>query len=77
MSVEIRMPKFGLTMTEGTVVTWLKAKGDTVTKGEPVLEVETDKINNVVESPADGTLSEIIAQEGETFSVSDLLGVIT
>jgi len=70
------MPKLGLTMTEGTVVKWLKAEGDKVSKGEALLEIETEKITNVVESPADGTLTKIIAKEGEVYEVTALLGII-
>jgi len=77
VSYEIIMPKLGLTMTEGTVTKWLKAEGDKVYKGETLLEIETEKIANVVESPADGTLTRIIAKEGEIYEVSAVLGIIT
>ena len=76
MRYEITMPKFGLTMTEGTVTKWLKSVGDKVSKGEAVLEVETEKITNVVESPADGILKEQIAAEGEVYPISAVLGII-
>ena len=76
MSHEVTMPKFGLTMTEGTVTKWLKAVSDPVAKGEPLLEVETEKITNTVETPADGTLKEQIAVEGEIYPVGALLGII-
>ncbi|WP_321415766.1 2-oxo acid dehydrogenase subunit E2 [uncultured Desulfobacter sp.] len=76
MAVEILMPKWGLTMKEGTVSKWLKAIGDTVTKGENLLEVETSKITNTVESPGDGTLHQIVVPEGETVPVMTILGVL-
>jgi len=76
MSYNIIMPKLGLTMTEGTIVKWLKAEGDKVVKGEPLIEIETEKIANVVESPADGTLIQIIAKEGEVYEVTAILGII-
>ena len=76
MSYNIIMPKLGLTMTEGTIVKWLKAEGDKVVKGEPLIEIETEKISNVVESPADGTLVKIIAKEGEVYEVTAVLGII-
>jgi len=76
MSYNIIMPKLGLTMTEGTIVKWLKAEGDKVVKGEPLIEIETEKISNVVESPADGTLVKIIAKEGEVYEVTAVLGMI-
>ena len=77
MEYNVIMPKLGLTMTEGTVVKWLKAEGDKVIKGETLLEIETEKITNVVESPADGTLTKIIAREGEAYEVAAVLGIIT
>src|SRR5262245_34562252 len=56
MAVEIVMPKWGLSMQEGTIGAWLKNDGDTVRQGEPVAEIETEKITNLVEAPADGIL---------------------
>lgn len=76
MATNVLMPKLGLTMTEGTVVKWNKAVGDTVTAGEALVEIETDKINNVIESPADGTLLKILVSEGDTMDVTGLMAVI-
>ena len=76
MSYQITMPKFGLTMTEGTVTKWLKSVGEQVSKSEPLMEVETEKITNVVEAPADGVLKEQTAVEGEVYPVGAVLGVI-
>lgn len=76
MAVEIKMPQLGLTMTEGVVTKWLKAEGDTVAKGEPLYEVETDKLTNVVESEEDGVLLRIVAGEGEEVPVQGLLAYI-
>jgi pimeloyl-ACP methyl ester carboxylesterase len=56
MAVEIVMPKWGLSMQEGTIGAWLKGDGDAVRQGEPVVEIETEKITNLVEAPADGVL---------------------
>ena len=64
MATAVVMPKFGQTMTEGTVVKWLKLPGDAVKKGEVVLRVETDKAEMDVESEAAGTLSRIDVPEG-------------
>ena len=64
MSVEIVMPQLGLTMTEGSVSTWLKKAGETVKKDEIVLAVATDKVDMDVESPADGTMGEILIEPG-------------
>jgi len=65
---EMLMPKLSDTMEEGTVLRWLKAEGDTITRGEPLVEIETDKATMTVEAPADGTLR-IIAAEGDTLDV--------
>lgn len=64
MAVPVLMPKLGLTMDEGIVIRWLKTVGDPVQKGEPLLEVETDKSAVEVESSASGVLSQIVAGEG-------------
>lgn len=76
MAAEIRMPQLGLTMTEGTIINWLKQVGDTVKKGEPVLEIETDKLTSEIESEADGVLLAACANEGDDVPVKGLLGVI-
>lgn len=76
MASELTMPQLGLTMTEGIVSRWLKSEGDTVHVGDEIVEVETDKINNIVESPEDGVLLKIIAEEGETLPVKGILGYI-
>ena len=76
MASELTMPQLGLTMTEGIVSRWLKAEGDTVHAGDEIVEVETDKINNIIESPEDGVLLKIIAGEGETLPVKGVLGYI-
>lgn len=64
MAQSIVMPKLGLTMTEGTIVRWIKKEGDPVASGDGLFEVETDKLTNTVQATADGTLLKITAQEG-------------
>ena len=76
MATEIKMPQLGLTMEEGTVERWLKAEGDTVKAGEPLLEITTDKLTNEVEAEADGVLLKIVAPEGTDVPVQGLLGYI-
>jgi pyruvate dehydrogenase E2 component (dihydrolipoamide acetyltransferase) len=76
MAQDVIMPKWGLTMKEGKVVRWLKGEGDPVEAGEPLFEVETDKITNSVESPASGILYQIIVPEGEVAEVQAVLAII-
>ena len=76
MPVSILMPALSPTMTEGNVAKWLKNKGDSVEADEPVVELETDKVNLEVPSPSDGVLSEISAQNGSTVEVGAVLGSI-
>lgn len=76
MAFEIKMPQLGLTMEEGTVAQWLKQEGDTVAKGDVLLEIITDKLTSEIESEADGVLLKIVAKEGEDVPVKGLLGYI-
>jgi pyruvate dehydrogenase E2 component (dihydrolipoamide acetyltransferase) len=73
---EIFMPKVGDAMTEGKIVRWYKQAGDKVSKGEPVLEIETDKVNLDLEAEADGTLGELRAKEGQMIPVGETLAQI-
>ena len=73
MATEIIMPKLGLTMTEGSIVHWMKHDGDTVKKGEPIFEVQTDKVVLEVEAPSDGVLRTLTG-EGITVPVLTIIG---
>jgi len=73
---EIQMPKLSDTMTEGTLVSWKKKKGDKVSAGEVIAEIETDKATMEWESPEDGTLTEIYVEEGGKVNVGDKIGFI-
>jgi pyruvate dehydrogenase E2 component (dihydrolipoyllysine-residue acetyltransferase) len=73
---KLGMPKWGLSMTEGRLVGWLVDEGAEIAVGDEVAEVETEKINGVVESPAAGVLRRRVASEGDVVSVGGLLGVI-
>jgi len=76
MAEVIKMPKLGLSMQKGTIVKWLFKEGERVEKGEPLLEIETEKIVNEVESPISGILLKIYVHEGETAPILAPLGVI-
>lgn len=69
MAVEVVMPKFGLTMTEGTIQQWFKSEGDTIKAGEALFEVETEKVLYEVEAPADGTVAKLL------YAVEAVVGV--
>ena len=77
MSEEIVVPVLGESITEATVSKWLKKSGDSVKADEPIVELETDKVNLEVPSPVSGVLSNIKTKEGETVKVGALLGVVT
>ncbi|MFA5521950.1 MAG: biotin/lipoyl-containing protein [Castellaniella sp.] len=72
----LTMPKFGLTMREGTVATWRVAQGDSLLRGDELADIETDKITNVLEAPVDGVLRRQVAPEGTTLPVGALIGVM-
>ena len=76
MATKIIMPQGGQDITEGAVVSWLKAEGDPVKKGEAICEVETEKAVFEVESPVDGILLKIIVQEGEKVPIFSVIGVV-
>src|ERR671927_1950240 len=73
---EIQMPKLSDTMTEGTLVAWKKKKGDKVTAGDVIAEIETDKATMEWESPEDGTLTEIYVEEGGKVEVGQRIAFI-
>src|SRR3954467_2215382 len=73
---EISMPKLSDTMTEGTLVAWKKKKGDKVSTGEVIAEIETDKATMEWESPEDGTLTEIYVEEGGKVTVGEKIAFI-
>jgi len=76
MSVEIRVPAMGDSITEATIGRWFKKAGDAVAMDEPLVELETDKVTLEVNAPAAGALSEILAETGATVAVGALLGTI-
>jgi 2-oxoglutarate dehydrogenase E2 component (dihydrolipoamide succinyltransferase) len=77
MSIEIKVPAMGESVTEATVARWFKQEGDAVSRDEPLLELETDKVTVEVPAPADGALESITAKPGDTVEVGALLGRIS
>src|SRR5437763_15185755 len=77
MAIDVVMPQMGESIAEGTVVRWLKKTGEKVERDEPLLEISTDKVDAEIPSPASGTLSEIIAQEGQTVGVNTVVARLT
>src|SRR3954447_18790638 len=73
MAIDVVMPQMGESIAEGTVVRWIKKPGDKVERDEPLLEISTDKVDAEIPSPASGTVTEILAQEGETVRVSAVM----
>ena len=76
MATPIKMPLLGMTMEEGIISKWLVSDGDTVTKGQVIVEFETDKINAEIEAPADGVIGGITAKAGESVKVQGVVAYI-
>ena len=76
MKINIQMPKMGESLTEGTIIAWLKAVGDEVKKDEIIYEITTDKVDTEIPSPVDGILVEIKVKEQETVDVDTVVAVI-
>ena len=76
MAEKVIMPKQGLQMTEGTIIQWLVEEGGVCTEGEPLFEMETDKLTITMDSPASGTLLKIVRGEGETVPITETIAVI-
>jgi pyruvate dehydrogenase E2 component (dihydrolipoamide acetyltransferase) len=75
--IEVVMPQMGVSVSEGTIVKWLKSEGQQVAADEPLLEISTDKVDTEVPSPADGVLGSIVTLEGETVAVGTTIALIT
>jgi pyruvate dehydrogenase E2 component (dihydrolipoamide acetyltransferase) len=73
---EVRIPKWGLTIENMTIASWLKQVGDEVKQGDAICEVDTDKAEAEVESPADGTIIELCVEEGDECTVGQVIAVL-
>src|SRR5919198_3962601 len=76
MATDVMMPRLSDSMEEGTVLKWLVEVGGEVKRGEPLVEIETDKANMTYEADTDGTLIEVLAQEGETLPIGQVIAGI-
>lgn len=76
MRQEVRIPKWGLTIEAMTIVDWLKQVGEDVREGEPLCEVDTDKAQTEIESPATGKLVELTANPGDECKVGQVIAVL-
>lgn len=76
MGTHVLLPRSGMGIDEGTILKWLKAVGDTVKKGEPLVEIETAKATQEVEAPVSGTLLSILVPEGQSAAVDAEIAVI-
>ena len=77
MTEKILVPVLGESITEATISKWLKSKGDNINADEPIVELETDKVNLEVPSPINGTLTEVNFKDGDTVEVGAILGKIS
>ncbi len=76
MATNIIMPKQGLQMTEGTITKWLKSEGDVVKIGDPLFEMETDKLTITIDAEAEGTLLKIVQDEGKTVPITHTIAIL-
>lgn len=76
MTTPVVLPKWGMGIEEGTITRWLKAIGDHVEQGEPIVEIETAKATQEVEAPASGTLIKILLPEGQSAAVNTEIALI-
>ena len=73
---EVKMPKLGMTMEEAVIVKWLKEVGEKIEKGEPLLEIMTEKVSYEVEATASGVLSEVLCKPESTVKVGEVIAII-
>lgn len=75
-NIKVLLPQWGMGMSEGKILKWLKGVGDTVAEDEPLAEVEAEKTTETLESPGVGTITEILVNEGDTVAVRTVLAII-
>jgi len=75
-SIEVCMPNYGMSMEEGEIAEWFKQEGDSLAKGDDLVEIIENKANRVIEAPEAGTLEKIVVPEGESAAVGAVIGII-
>jgi pyruvate/2-oxoglutarate dehydrogenase complex dihydrolipoamide acyltransferase (E2) component len=73
---EVKMPQWGMNMTEGTILQWFKQEGELVEKGEPLVEIEIAKAVNTLEAPVSGVVEKIVANVNDTIPVQGVIAII-
>lgn len=76
MAYELKLPQLAAEMEYGTVLRWLKAEGESVAEGEPLVEVEAEKVNHELEAPVSGRIETILAEEGDELKVGATIAII-
>ena len=76
MKFDMVMPKMGESITEGTIIKWLKKVGDSVEKDEIILEISTDKVDSEIPTPVAGTIAELLSNENDTVEVGTVIAKI-
>jgi len=76
MAKDVVLPQWGMNMQDGTLTKWLKREGDSVQQGEPLVEVETAKINSALEAPTAGIVAHILIPEGQTVAIGTVVAII-
>lgn len=74
--IKVMLPQWGMGMSEGKIVRWLKAVGDTIAEDEPLAEVEAEKTSETLESPGTGKITELLVNEGDTVPVRTIVAII-
>lgn len=76
MATEVRLPQWGMGMTEGVITKWFKAVGDEIAEGEDLVEIETAKAADTLASPASGVIAKLLVEEDEEVPVGDVIAII-
>ena len=76
MKIKLKLARYGMNMSEATIVEWFKEAGESFVEGDPLYSIETEKVTQVVDATASGRLLEIVVQAGEDAQVGDVIGIV-